>query len=255
MKIVSLSPSTTEIIYALGAEDQLVGVTAFCDNPAEAKRKPKVGGWSTADPAKVYALKPDIVLTSTIVQGQAADKFTDTPFRHEHFDPRSVADILSNILQIGEIINRSSEAKALVAKMRIEIASIGDKQSAMSRKRIYCEEWPEPPMISGNWVPELVELAGGTYDIIKKGEISRAITDEELVNWDPEIIILNYCGFGTRSSTEKIKKRPGWENISAIKNNRVYVIDDSLLNRPGPRIVEGLKQLCEIILSAHQPGS
>lgn len=266
MKVISLSPSITEIIYALDAADYLIGVTNFCDYPEEAKQKPKVGGWSTANLQKVIDLKPDLVLTSTIVQGKAAEMFRGARFEHYHFDPRSLADIYESIIEIGELAGRKKEAIKLVRTMKeevdviairrlpewrsLEIASSSGRISRNDnarRPRVYCEEWPNPPMISGNWVPELVKLAGGEYGIIKPGEISRPFTDEEVIAWDPEIIIMNYCGFGTRPKPETIKKRAAWQNISAVKNDKIYVIDDSLLNRPGPRIVEGLARLARII--------
>lgn len=248
MRIVSLSPSTTEILFALGAGDDLIGVTTFCNYPAEAKQLSKVGGWSTADIQKVFDLKPDLVLTSTIVQHRALELFKGASFRHLHVDPRNMTDIFNSIVAIAQLVNRDAEAIELIEMMQSYIDIVTEAAKQLGRPpRVYCEEWPSPPMVSGNWVPELVRLAGAEYFPLADQEISRQVSDAEIVAFNPEIIVLNYCGFGLRSHPKAVTKRPGWQQISAVANNRIFVIDDTYLNRPGPRIVIGLTQLAQLI--------
>jgi iron complex transport system substrate-binding protein len=245
MRIVSLSPSTTEILYALGVGDHVVGVTVFCDYPSEAQAVAKVGGWSNTDLQKVYALQPDLVLTSTIVQADAAERFNGRPFQHHHSDPRSYQNIIDSVTEIGALVGAQTVAQQLAEEMQTAVSQL--KQSAGSNLRVYCEEWPKPPMVSGNWVPDLVRLAGGQYGLLADGEPSRVVTDQEIQDYNPELIILNYCGFGASVDPKTVLKRPGWEKVEAVRRNQVSVIDDTYLNRPGPRIIEGLKRLAGLI--------
>lgn len=248
MRIVSLSPSTTEILFAIGAGDQVVGVTTFCDYPLEAKNRPNVGGWSTADLEKVFDLEPDLVLTSTIVQHRAVKLFANSPFDHRHLDPRSLSDILNNITSIGQLIGHEAQANELVERLQLAADAMSEIVNQTSnRPRVYCEEWPHPAMISGNWVPELVQLAGGEYGIINPGQISRTVESAEVIKFNPEIIILNYCGFGSRSKPATIQQRSDWQPITAVQNQAIAVIDDSLLNRPGPRVIVGLTELVKLL--------
>lgn len=246
MRIVSLAPSNTEILFALGVGSQIVGVTAFCDYPEKAKKLPQVGGWTTANIHKVLELKPDLVITSTFLQKDAPERFKDLPFKLLHVDPQDLASVYDSFVQIGEAVGRKRQAKALLTDMKKSILNI-PKIPNNSKPRIYIEEWHKPPMVSGNWVPELVEIAGGKYFPIKPGEPSREVTLEEIQAFNPEIIILSLCGFGKRPSQEIITKREDWENLAAVRNNQVYVVDDSLFNRPSLRLTEGIDLLKEII--------
>lgn len=260
MRIVSLAPSNTEILFALGVGDQVVGVTAFCDYPDEAKKLPKVGGWTTANVATVARLKPDLVITSTFLQKEAVKKFQDCPFKVLHVDPRDLKSIYASFVQISEAVDRKKEAVQSFKRLNHQIEKIRRTalkrltNKAKIRPRVYIEEWHQPPMVSGNWVPELVKIAGGEYFPIKAGSPSRAVTIEEIQAFNPAIIFISLCGFGERPKKELVTKRPRWEKLAAVMNNRVYVINDSFLNRPGPRLIEGLKILTKIIKTPHQNG-
>lgn len=246
MRIVSLAPSNTEILFALGAGDCVVGATVFCDYPQEVKTLAKVGGWTTANTQMILALKPDLVITSTFLQKEASSRFKNLPFSHLHVDPKTMATVFESILQIGEVVERKKRAQRLVDKMKREMHLL-QKKNTRKQPRIYIEEWHQPPMVSGNWVPEMVTIAGGKYFPIQPGSPSRAVSEKEVQAFDPEIILLSLCGFGGRPSKEIITRRKGWENLSAVKNDRVYVVDDSFFNRPGPRLVLGIKMLSKLI--------
>jgi iron complex transport system substrate-binding protein len=114
------------------------------------------------------------------------------------------------------------------------------------RPKVYVEEWHRPPTVSGNWVPELVNIAGG-QSLIGKGIVSRQVDLNEIVGWNPDIIILSWCGFGMKANVNEVKMREGWQYINAIKNDKVFVMDDSLLNRPGPRLADGALLLARTI--------
>ena len=242
MRIVSLAPSNTEILYSLGLEDKIVGVTAFCDYPEEARAKPKIGDWAHSHVENILALKPDLVFTSSIVQEASKEVFKNLPFRHVHLDPRNLEEVFESIRTIGEA------TEVLIVTMRNQIDGlVKTVYPSTNVPRVYIEEWHQPPMISGNWVPDMVRLAGGKYGLMNKGEVSRVVTTEEITAYDPEIAILSLCGYGERPKPELIITRPGWEDISAVRNRRVYVVNDTFLNRPGPRLVEGLRRLIRII--------
>ena len=250
MRIVSLAPSNTEILYALGVGRDIVAVTAFCNYPESAKKKPKTGGWTSTQVLTVKKFNPDIVFTSTFLQDHIVKELNGNNIKVVHVDPKTLDDVFKSIQTIGKAIGKENLAKQLIYKIKTEIKSLQQyyfDRVGRNRKRVYIEEWHEPPMVSGNWVPGIVKLAGGKYDLIREGEISRKITLEEIKKYDPEIIILSLCGYGFRPSPDIISKRKGWEQISAVKNKKVYVFDDDYLNRPGPRLVLGLKQLVKII--------
>lgn len=249
MRLVSLSPSITEIIFALGAGDSIVANTAYCDFPEAAKKIPKVGSWIYVNDETVKKFRPDLVITSTIVQQNADERYKD--FQHLHLDPRSLDDIYQSIIILGNAINRETAAKKLVKQMKTEEDKIR-KQKTKTTPRAYIEEWFKPPMASGNWVPDIVELAGGNYfPGIKKGEISRKVSDEEIIAFDPEVIFVSYCGYKDKSDPKIVLERSGWENIAAIKTGRVHVLNDDFLNRPGPRILESAKAINTIIQPLH----
>ena len=236
MKILSAAPSNTEIIYKLGLQDQLIGTTSLCDYPEQALDKPSIGGWTQGiNYSKIDELNPDIILLSDSLQDEQALKLSEK-YETLQVNPVNLEGVFSSILRIGRRFDREQKASKIIRKMEKEIESIN-----LKNKRIYCEEWMEPPMVSGNWIPDLIERANGEY-FIDSGR-SREFELEDLESFDPEYIFLNVCGAGTNINPEKILERPKWKKISAVKNDNVYVIDDALLNRPSPRIVEGLKEI------------
>lgn len=247
MRIASLAPSNTEIIYTLGAGDKVVGVTTFCDYPPEAKAKPKLGSWVNIDYEALNDLKPDIVLTSSMVQEKVVARCKDMGLKVLHFDPRTMNDVYDTILQIGDLTYKNIEAQAMVQKMKNRAEEIGKKtEKAKKRPRVYCEEWHKPPFVCGNWIPELIDLAGGE-SMIEGGQPSREVTKDEVQKFDPHYIILTWCGFKDQARAETVKFREGWEEVYAVKNDRISIFDDSYLNRPGPRLVEGLEMLAKKI--------
>lgn len=243
VRIVSLAPSNTELLFALGLGDQVVGVTAFCDYPPEARMLPRVGGWTTANLDRVRRLAPDLVVTSTFLQGESEARFAEDPFAVLHLDPRRIADIPATLLNLGEATDTAPRAAQLARWFVEELERLAARVRGAGQPRVYAEEWPKPPMVSGNWVPDLVTLAGGAYGLRRAGEPSEAIQPDAVLAYDPEVIVLNYCGFGNRADVDAIRARPGWNEISAVRANRVHVVDDSLLNRPSLRLLDGLRAL------------
>ena len=249
-RIVSLAPSNTEIIFALNAQDKLVACTRYCDFPEGAKSKPRIGGWLDINDELVKSHNPDLILTSTFVQDKITERYKKNNMNIVPLMPRTLDGVFKSIVKIGELVEKQKEAEELVNSMKSEINKIENKsKSIKSRPRVYIEEWHKPPTVSGNWVPDLVKAAGGDYNLIKSGEYSKEVATEQTQNYDPEIIVVSICGMCDRVPKEWITKRDGWQNLSAVKNSKVFVFDDSLLNRPGPRLVNGLRKLSEVILN------
>lgn len=247
MRIISLSPAVTEILYAIGAGADVVGVTYLCDFPLEAKEKPKVGTFTHINQQALKELRSDLLITSTVVQQRMRDELLEEGFPILHVDPRALADILESIRTIGKQVGRKREAVSVVSSLQKEIRNL-QKNIPKKHPRVYIEEWYEPPMYSGNWVPDLVKLAGGDY-FSTKSDISRETNIKEVVEFDPEIMFASYCGFGTKSDITHILHRKEWEKVTALKNKKVFAVNETILNRPGPRILEAVKEIQGYLLS------
>jgi len=242
MNIVSLAPSNTEILYSIGAGDQVVATTSLCDHPEEAAKKPSIGGWTNPKISRIHEFDPDLVIASDDLQDEAVDKIQEEGYPVLQVKPHSLEEVYDSIREIGEAVDKSSEAENLVNEMKEELRDI----RLEGNPRIYCEEWMDPPMVSGNWIPDLIRRIGGRYFI--DGGRSREYPFENLVEFDPEYIIFNICGAGENlDAKEIVSRREDWQDLEAVKKDDVYKIDDSLLNRPGPRLVKAAKEIEKIV--------
>ena len=244
--IISLSPATTEIIFALHAQKHIIAVTTQCDFPEEARNIATVGGFLNVDFDAVIGRKPDMVLTSTLVQEKIAGKSRKSGIKTIHIDPKNLGDVFVSILEIGKALHVQGNAEILIRQMKDRIEHISNKtQKIKKRPRVYIEEYSNPPYVCGNWVPDLINIAGGE-GLLSEGR-SRTVSTEEIVEFNPQIIIVSWCGSGSQNDMNKIISRPGWNQIEAVQNRKIIFIDESLLNRPGPRLVQGLEMLAKII--------
>lgn len=250
-RIVSCSPAHSEIICSLGKENLIVGRTAYCNFPKDLlKEKPIIGSWTKLNYELIEKLKPDIIITSNIVQEKIARSLKEAGFHVYHFDPLTLEQIYLDITSIGKILHAEKEAKSVVEKMKQELETIEKTSPKKQRSpRAYIEEWHDPPTVSGNWIPELVKIAGGEYGLIEAGKRSAPVSLEKLFEYNPDKIIISWCGFGEKVDLIQVQNRSGWDTLNAIKNNDISCIDDNLLNRPGPRLVEGAKKLQEVFHS------
>lgn len=255
MRILSLAPSNTEILYALGAGPEVVGVTAFCDEPSEVRMTPKVGGWTEVYDDLVDRFQPDLIVTSMFVPPQIRALKEQRPELFCHVEPHTLDGVYESITTIGDRIGRATEATALVRRMRSEFDAI--RQATGTRRprpvRVYIEEWSNPPMVSGNWIPEVVTYAGCQQALARVGEWSREFRLGDLIAFDPDAIVLSICGAHDRVPTQQVLNRLGWGELRAVREDRIAVIDDSLLNRPGPRLPEGARALDAVISRVVQP--
>ena len=244
LRIASLSPAATEILFLLGKGKDIVCTDQFSNFPDEAKDLPHLRDHQKVSVSEITAHRPDLILTATVVQEQLASLLRTHTLPVVHQDPRTLAAIEESIIQLGILVSAEMEARELVKRMKKEFDAVRQKAKLLPRKpRVYIEEWHVPPMASGNWVPDVVTIAGGQPFPIKPGELSRPVTLEEVQAFDPDLIVISWCGAGRLADKSLLLKREGWSDLRAVANGHVRVIDDSLLNRPGPRLVEGAQQL------------
>ena len=248
LRIVSLAPSATSILCAIGARKTLVGVTKWCAEVADVRGLPQLGDcWQMESIDEILALKPALVIGSVPFKQETVAKLLEQPLNFLAKNPRSLADIERDIQLLGRISGRVTPAERLVAKMRCEFAAIRQKaRRAKRRVRVYAEAWPNPRISSPPWVAEIVQIAGGEM-VVPPGE---KLTDEQVAAAKPEVIILAWAATGSRADPNKSYDLPAWRDVPAIRDRRVCVISDELLNTPGPPLMEGARHLFRLL---HHP--
>jgi iron complex transport system substrate-binding protein len=246
MKIISLAPSNTEILFSLGLGDSVVAITHFCDWPPEAREKNKIGAWINTEPEKIATFKPDLIFTSYFLP-EALRQWRG-PGKLVHVAPKTLSDVYKSILKIGEETDRLQKAESIVERMKENFEDI-KKAAPSARPRLYMEEWFKPPMSSGNWVPEVVEIAGGIPGIAERGVPSGVFAFQKLEQFDPDALIFHWCGFGKPKITKDrlLTREKEWHQLRAFRENKMFSLDDSTINRPGPRLPKAARMIQEII--------
>jgi iron complex transport system substrate-binding protein len=244
-RIVSLAPNHTEILYALGVGDRVVGVTEYCNYPPEAAAKPKVGDFITVDLEQVVGLEPDLVLATTMHMAETVPALQERGITVFVLDPQSVVAVLESIQKIGQLTDRESEAEALVADMQARIAAVQEKVQGAPRPKVFWELGPELFTAGpGSFVNDLITLAGGENVAGDADSPWPQLSVEAIILKDPDVIVLADHNYG--QTAEMVKERPGWEDIQAVREgNVIEITDDDIVSRPGPRLVEGLEFLAK----------
>ena len=284
-RIISLIASSTEIVCALGFEDQLVGRSHECDFPESVKKLPvctapkfQPDGSSyeidqrvkaivqeglsvyRVEAGKLNELRPEVIITQTQCEVCAVSRrdveaavceLIDSRPKIVSLEPNALADIWTDILRVAEALDVPERGKALVKQLQKRMAAIAERARALSKKpAVACLEWIDPLMAAGNWMPELVAMAGGVNLFGEAGKHSPWMRWEHLCANDPEIIVILPCGFDiarTQQEMPVLRQKPEWRQLRAVKNRRVYLADgNQFFNRPGPRLVESLEILAEI---------
>lgn len=251
-RIVCLTTETVEVLYALGEQDRIVGISGYTVRPPQArKEKPKVFAFTTGDIDKILAVNPDLVLTFSDLQADIARDLIKAGVQVFALNMRSVDEILAMIETVGRLVGAEARAQTLVQTLEAQIEAtrrIAAEHIARTgrRPRVYFEEWDEP-LISGlRWVSELIEIAGGE-DIFAERARSPLARDrqpsaEEVIAAAPDVIIGSWCGKHFRP--ERVAARPGWQSIPAVNQSRMHEIKSAIILTPGPvAISEGLPQL------------
>jgi iron complex transport system substrate-binding protein len=285
-RIVSLLPSATEIVCALGLEDALVGVTHECDYPPTVLSRPALtasrishqtmssceidhavrsqldghGSIYDLDEKLLRELSPDLIITQELCEvcavsykqvERAARAFEAGP-RVLSLEPNTIRDILDNILTVGRMTNREAEAETVVGELTVRLDALAVALTEVaSRPRTLVLEWLEPPFAPGHWVPEQVAFAGGDPAFGAAGEKSRTTTAEEIAAYAPEVIVLAPCGYyraDVLSALEGARLPRGWHELPAVREGRVWAVDAAAyFSRPGPRVVDGAEILARVI--------
>ena len=251
-RIISLAPSNTEILFALGLADRVVAVTDFCNYPTEAEAKPGIGGFSTPNIEEIVALAPDLLLATSIHEKKVIPQLEDKGLIVLALNPKTLDEVLEAIVLVGKTAGAEAEASALAAEMRQRIRAVTDKTAGLSmeqRPKTFYVLWHDPLMTAGAGTlqDELIQKAGG---INIAGELTRYadIGLEVVLAADPEVIIAG-AGHGSGESLtfQFAQNESRLKDVAARRDNRVYAIDSDLAGRPGPRIVDALEQFAKFI--------
>jgi iron complex transport system substrate-binding protein len=285
MKICSLLPGATEVVAALGAADDLVGISHECDYPPSVRNKPvlvrpvidsdrssspdidrQVHAAASAgrnlyslDAALFARTAPDLVITQDLChvcaitpdQLQQAIGALPKPPRLLTLNPTSLDDILTDTERIGDAIGRGADGRALASELRSRLESIQSTVTqAGERPTVVCLEWLDPLYVGGHWVPEMVSRAGGKDLLGRPGARSEKVTWEQVLAAKPDILILMPCSFSAERTLREVTlvtSRPGWERLPAVKTGQVFAVDSSsFFSRPSPRLVEGVALLAAL---------
>ena len=255
-RIVCLTTETVEVLYAIGEQDRIAGITGYTVRPPQArKEKPKVYAFTSGDIDKIMAVRPDLVLTFSDLQADIARDLIKAGVPVYAFNQRSIDDTLGMVETIGRLVGAEERAMRMVADLEAQIASaraIAATRIARAghRPRVYFEEWDEPNITAVRWVSELIEIAGGENIFAERAASplarDRILADPlEVVERAPDIIIGSWCGKHFRP--ERVAARPGWSAVPAVANGRLHEIKSAIILTPGPvAISEGLPLLLDI---------
>jgi iron complex transport system substrate-binding protein len=286
MRVCSLLPGATEIAFALGLGDDVVGVTHECDYPAEARQKPVVvrslidsnrmtsleidqwvserlrsnKGLYVIDEKRLREAAPDVILTQGLCDVCAID-YNEVVSASESLEkkpkivsltPNCLTDVLNDVARVGEATGQGHRAGRLVRELEQRISAVREEVTRSSaRPRVACLEWFDPIYAAGHWVPEMVELAGGHDVLGRKGEPSAKIDWHKVVEFAPDVILLMPCGFDVPrilGEAPVLKQLAGWHELPAVKAGKVFAVNGhAFFSRPGPRLVDGLELLAHII--------
>lgn len=284
MKIWSLLPSSTEILYAIGLGDQVTGVTHECDYPPDAATKPRVT-FSHVDSSKpsaeidrqvvqhmragrqLYNIveerlrsdPPDLIVTQDLCpvcavspsdfEGHMKDAGCDADV--VCLNPHLLDGVIEDVLTVGRATGREKQAREYAESLRERIEAVRRATDGAPKRRVLTLEWLDPPMPGGHWVPEMVEIAGGISGPIAPGEPSRKVPWRELAALQPEVVVLMPCGFDQHRAAreaEALRTIEGWSDLPAVRSGDVYAVDaNHFFSRPSPRLVEGTEILAHLL--------
>lgn len=289
MRIASLLPSSTEIVCALGFESALVARSHECDYPPNVRELPVVTAPKFNPDGRSYeidqrvkailqeatsvyrvdadllkALAPEIIVTQAQCEvcavslaevERVACEWLEIPAQIIALEPNALADVFADIQRVANALGVPERGEALVADLKRRMAEIAARAAELPRPRVATIEWIDPLMSAGNWMPELVEMAGGRNLFGKAGEHSPWLTWDALIAADPEVIVILPCGYDmatTERELPALTAHPDWTRLRAARDGRVYITDgNQYFNRPGPRLAESLEILAEILHPAH----
>jgi iron complex transport system substrate-binding protein len=284
LRIISLVPNATEILFAVGAGGQVVGVSHECDYPAGARGLPVLTGSAlppglaaaevdravsaqlasgeslyTLDEARIAELAPDLIVTQALcpVCAVSTDRVEDAMAPLPRcpdllsLDPTTLAAVLADVERVGERTGHAAEAAALVGSLIRRLEAVRARVAGRPRPRVLALEWLDPPFGGGHWVPEMIDAAGGVDVAAAPGERSARLTWEEVARLDPDVIVAMPCGYDCAGAAEQVAlvaDRPEWRRLRAVRDGRVHPVDaNGCFSRPGPRLVDGIECIAAIL--------
>lgn len=258
LRIVSLAPSITEILFALNLSDRVIGVTMFCDYPPivnEMKEKGRltvIGGYWDPDAEKIIGLRPDLVIGYASVSPHVdlAERLKALNITVILLYPHNLHEVFNNIILVGKATGKLIEAQKLVQRLEARVNAIVEKIKTLPKVKVYYEIWFDPIWTTGpgTFIDELISLAGGINVFGDAKSMGVIVSYEDVVNRNPDVIVLPDTYMKEFSiSKEQVISRPGWSAINAVKNDKIYFIDEDIVVRPGPRLVDGLEVLARLI--------
>lgn len=288
-RIASLLSSATEILYGIGVGDRVVAVSHECDFPLEVGEKPRVTHTRVPveaasrqidehvramaakgeplyqiDMAALAALRPDLIVTQ-VQCDVCAVKYSDVLEAVQRepllratavvaLNPRSLGDVLAAIRRLGQTLDETERAERFARQLEARVDAVRIRTAAVGlhrRPRVACIEWTDPLMIAGNWVPEMIDWAGGRQDLAEAGRHSGYTSWDDLLKFDPEVILVMPCGLSLQravAETRLLASRAGWNDITAVRRRQVHAVDgNALFNRAGPRLVDSLELLAALV--------
>ncbi len=251
-RIVCLTTEPTEVLYMLGEQARIVGISGFTTRPAIArKEKPKIAAFTSAKIDKILALKPDLVIGFSNLQADIAASLIRAGVEVHIFNQRSIAQMLNMVATVGSLVGASDKAFKLIEALEHTIQQAKDMASQLPAKPVvYFEEWNDPMICSIKWAAELIEIAGGTdcFPELSQfhGAKDRTVQPSQVIARQPDIIIGSWCG--KKFQPEQVIAREGWQTIPAVKNGFVFEIKSADILQPGPSLItHGLQQVQAII--------
>ena len=258
-KIISLAPSTTEIVFALGLDEKVVGVDSYSDYPYDfsawiaAGNMTSVGDFSNPNMEVVASLEPDLILATGGVQAETVGTLRDLGYKVLVLDPSNINGVLMNIELIGNATGKTAEAKALINDITSRMNAVVNKVAGASKPKVYYETWYDPTSLwtagAKAWQNELIEKAGGVNIFADQQLDYFQSTAEAVIERNPDVILLPEEGMGKGEpfwvSLDAVKARPGWSSVSAVQNDRLVTVDSNTIARAGPRVADILEDLAE----------
>ncbi|MET0341334.1 MAG: ABC transporter substrate-binding protein [Polyangiales bacterium] len=251
-RIVCLTEEPTEILYLLGEERRIVGISAYTERPAQAKRdKPVVSAFVGGSLSKIQALEPDLVIGFSDVQARFAGELIAAGLQVLIFNQRSVADILNVLVAVGRLVGAEARARALVASYEARITAARARAAQRAeRPRVYFEEWDEPSVCGIRWVSELIEIAGGV-DVFRERSLApmakgRVVRPDEILASAPDVVLASWCG--KPFDRAAFLARPGFDALPAVIHDRIHALDPTIILQPGPAcLTAGLDLLAQLL--------
>jgi iron complex transport system substrate-binding protein len=250
-RVVCLTEETTETLYRIGAGELVVGVSGFTVRPPEARRKPRVSSFLSADAEAILALRPDLVVGFSDLQADIASDLVRRGVPVLVTNQRSVAEILQTVRLVTAAVGRAEAGAALAGELAAGLSRVSDAASSLPRRpRVFFEEWPDPLISAIRWVSELVELCGGE-DVCEESRSSHAAAGRiydpaEVARREPEVIVASWCG--KKARREVIAARPGFAATPAVRDDQLYEVKSALVLQPGPAaLTDGAAQLARIL--------